>query len=77
MAPAVCRSRLPRPNANIPQIVRYNAPPMTARSTFGWAERDVRRCLEDRIAWPRKNAMKARHKRDHQGDEGEHHALGR
>ena len=54
MAAAVCRSRVPRPNASIPHTARNSPPPITARSTFG-SPRLVFRFLLDKMAWPMKN----------------------
>src|SRR5512133_2035552 len=57
IAPAVLRSRAPRPNPNSPTAVRYRALPSTARATPGWF-REVLRCSLDRTDWPIRNVAK-------------------
>src|SRR5512142_1096213 len=58
MVAAVCRKMAPAANANMPHRVTYRAPPITARSTFGW-DSVALSCVLVRMAWPRKNATKA------------------
>src|SRR5262245_28141249 len=50
VAPAVLRSRAPRPNPSSPTAVRYRALPSTARATPGWF-REVPSCALDRTDW--------------------------